>query len=127
MREQPSAAALLQAVSGFLRNGAIPHLTGQPAFHARVAANVLDIVARELQQGAAAEAGELERLRALLLADGDPDTLNRELCERIAAGEITLDTPGLAAHLWRSTLDGVAIDQPAYAAYQRIITSEQEA
>ena len=43
------------------------------------------------------------------------------LSRRIAAGELSLQTPGLAAHLWATTLAKVAIDQPTYASYRREI------
>jgi hypothetical protein len=54
----------------------------------------------------------------LLGEQGDLETLNRRLCARIAAGEIGLSTPGLVDHLWQTTLDKLAIDQPNYAAYR---------
>jgi hypothetical protein len=123
MQEQPNRIDLLRAVSSFVRDKAIPQLTGQAAFHARVAANVLDIVVRELELGPAAEAGELQRLRALLQDDGAQslEQLNETLCDRIAAGEMTLDTPGLRAHLWEVTMNKLAIDQPGYASYRRML------
>lgn len=127
MQDQPSRIELLQAVIDFLREKAIPNLSGQPAFHARVASNVLDIVVRELQLGAPAEAAELARLHALLREEGDLDTLNRTLCDRIASGDLTLDTPGLADHLWQLTLARVSIDQPGYATYRRIVSSQHGA
>jgi len=127
MQDQPSRIELLQAVIDFLRQTAIPNLAGQPAFHARVASNVLEIVARELQLAAPAEAGELARLRVLLQEDGELEALNRKLCEGIASGDITLDTPGLAEHLWQLTLARVAIDQPGYATYRRILDSQHGA
>lgn len=127
MQDQPSRIELLQAVIDFLRQTAIPNLAGQAAFHARVASNVLEIVVRELQLAAPAEAGELARLRVLLREDGELEALNRKLCERIASGDITLDTPGLAEHLWQLTLARVAIDQPGYATYRRILSSQHGA
>jgi hypothetical protein len=45
--------------------------------------------------------------------------LNRVLAARIANGEAGLDTPGLADHLWQTTLDKLAVDQPNYASYRR--------
>ncbi len=114
MQDAPSPAALIDAAARFLRETAAPSLTGQAAFHARVAAGALEIAARELRLGAPAE--ELASLRALLGEEGDLATLNRRLAERIAAGELTLETPGLTDHLWRVTLDKLAVDQPRYAA-----------
>ncbi len=119
MREQPSAAELLEAVTEFLRQDATPALAGRHAFHKRVAANVLDIVRRELIDGPRAERQEVERLASLLGMSGDADTLNAELCDRLVAGTIDPDDPALIAHLWATTLDTVAIDQPNYATYRR--------
>jgi hypothetical protein len=45
--------------------------------------------------------------------------LNRALADRIAKAEVDLQTPGLADHLWRTTLDKLAVDQPNYASYRR--------
>ena len=45
--------------------------------------------------------------------------LNRELSEKIRSGAMSLETPGLAAHLSVTTRDKVAIDQPTYAGFKR--------
>ncbi|MEQ8325915.1 MAG: DUF6285 domain-containing protein [Parvibaculum sp.] len=121
MQDQPSAIELVEAVTEFIRNHAMPQLQGHAAFHARVAANALDIVKREMEIGPEAAAGELARLRALLARDGTMEELNRELCVRIEKGELTLDTPGLKDHLWETTLTKVAIDQPKYSGYRRAL------
>ncbi len=119
MQDKPGPDDLLSAVAGYLREQAIPQLQGQAAFHARVAANVIDIVRRQLSLAPAAETAEAERLRALLGTPGNLAELNGLLCRRIASGEIDLGTPGLVAHLWRVTLDKLAVDQPGYESYRR--------
>ena len=48
---RPTASELLDAVRGYLTEQVMPATAGQLAFHARVAANVLAIVARELELG----------------------------------------------------------------------------
>lgn len=141
MQDPPSAAELLLAVTEFLRDHAMPQLQGRTAFHARVAVNVLEIVRRELELADASDATERASLRRLLALDrddhsggkiehsehsdvgrddGEPSllALNRRLCERIANGEFTLDTPGLIAHLRQVALAKLAVDQPGYAAYR---------
>lgn len=115
MMDQPSIAELVDAVREFLETRAMPELKGHTAFHARVAANALAIVARELAQGAHAADAELARLTALLGHGGTLDELNRELCRRIRTREFTLETPGLADHLEATTRDKIAIDQPGYS------------
>jgi hypothetical protein len=119
MQDPPTVAELLEATVAFLREVAVPQLSAHASFHARVAANALDIVKRELELRPAAEREEHVRLRALLQADGSLEELNALLSRRIAAGEIDLQTPGVADHLWATTLAKVAIDQPTYASYRR--------
>ena len=124
MREQPSAAQLIDAVAGFITNEIAPTLSGRLAYHARVAANALAIVKRELELGPAADRADAARLAALLGQDGDPATLTAELCRRIETGEIAADDPALIDHLWATTLATLAVDQPNYGTYRRIMASE---
>jgi hypothetical protein len=119
MHERPDPQDLLTAVADFLREQALPQLPPHAAYHARVAANALDIVRRQLDLAPAADADELRRLRTLLQCDGSLAELNGLLCQRIAAGGLGFHTPGLLDHLWRSTLDKLAVDQPGYASYRR--------
>lgn len=123
MQDRPDPDELLAAVAAFLREQAMPQLQGQAAFHARVAANALDIVRRQLRLAPAAAAAEHQRLRALLGRDGSLEELNAMLCARIADGTIGLHTPGLLAHLRRVTLDKLAVDQPTYAGYRRALAA----
>ncbi|SPD63227.1 conserved protein of unknown function [Cupriavidus taiwanensis] len=125
MQDTPDAAGLIDAVTAFLRDTAIPNLGGRAAFDARVAANVLDIVARELRLAPAALAAEQERLRALLGTDGTLAELNQRLCEAIASGRFEAATPGLAGHLWAVTLAKLAVDQPGYSSYRQIVDPEE--
>ena len=106
---------LVEAVRDFLENKAMPELKGHTAFHARVAANALGIVSRELAQGVNSAVDEKTRLVALLGCDGTLEELNRELCRRIRNGAIWLETPDFADHLRVTTLEKVAIDQPSYS------------
>ena len=115
MMDQPSMRELVDAVREFLELRAMPELKGHTAFHARVAANALAIVVRELDESPKFGQEEQARLRGLLAKDGTLDELNRELCKRIRAGKLTMDSPGLIEHLEKTTRDKVAIDQPGYS------------
>ncbi len=125
MQDPPSAAELVRAVAAFLREEAMPALEGRNAYLARVSANTLEIVAREIEAAPAANAAERERLLALLgeadAGDVTLEQLNAELCRRIETGEIGAATPGLLAHLWTTTLAAVAVDQPGYSGYRRAL------
>ncbi|WP_218508847.1 DUF6285 domain-containing protein [Variovorax sp. dw_308] len=117
MQDPPAAAELIEAVAAFLREQVVTSTGGAAVpFHARVAANALDIVQRELSLAPEANARERVRLRALLGADMPADLAeaNRLLCARIASGAMTLATPGLAEHLRQTARDKLAIDQPGY-------------
>jgi hypothetical protein len=115
MMDQPSLVELVEAVRHFLEQRALPELNGHTKFHARVAANALGIVARELAEGPAAFAREAARLRELTGEEGAPAELNRLLCQMIREGRIALDDPRLVAHLEATASDKIAIDQPGYA------------
>lgn len=119
MQDMPKSSEIVDVVSEFMRQHVLPQLQGHTAFHALVAANALDIVKRELAIAPEANEAEKARLEKLLGKDGTLEELNRLLCARIEAGDMTVDTPGLADHLWETTLTKLAIDQPKYSGYRR--------
>ena len=111
MQDRPTAAELLDAARGFLEADVIPGLEGRKQFHARVAANVLGIVARELALEDRHVAAEWLRLDALLGSATMPSEAearrtaliarNEALCELIRR----VDADG--GELGRSVLDHV--------------------
>jgi hypothetical protein len=119
MQDEPTPTELTKAVADFLRNDIAPTLSGHNAFKLRVAINMLDLVTRQLTLEEGSDAAEATRLRQLLGMEGTLLELNRTLADKIASGEMDLQTPGLAAHLWETTMDKLAVDQPGYAAYKR--------
>ncbi len=96
-QDRPTAADLLDVVAQFLEHQVIASTGGGLRFRARVAANTLGIVAREIQHG---ESHLRDEIRVLSGALGRPEPaastlqnltnrallLNHELCERIRAG-----------------------------------------
>jgi Domain of unknown function (DUF6285) len=119
MQDEPTPIELTKAVADFLRDEIGPMISGHNAFKLRVAINMLDLVTRQLTLEGGTDQEEAVRLRALLGIDGSLIELNRALADRIASGEVDLTTPGLADHLWQTTLAKLAVDQPNYAAYKR--------
>jgi hypothetical protein len=96
MQDDPTPAELTIAVAKFLRRDLLPSLKGHLGFQLRVSINALDLVARQLTREAAANEAESRRLVALLGHAGGLPTLNRELCEAIASGHMSLSTAGPA-------------------------------
>jgi len=119
MQDEPTPTELIKAVADFLRNEIAPEIKGHHAFKLRVGINALDLVMRQLALQQEGDAAEVERLKKLLDADGSLADLNRALAEKIAGGEADLQTPGLADHLWQTTLAKLAVDQPNYGSYKR--------
>ena len=119
MQDEPTPIELTKAVADFLRNDITPMITGHNAFKLRVAINVLDLVTRQLTLEEGSDAGEAARLAQLLGVEGSLPELNHALANQIAMGEVDLQMPGLAEHLWQTTMDKLAVDQPNYASYKR--------
>ena len=141
MYDTPTPEELLAAVARYLRDEAGPALGASGpqangsalAYQARVAANMLDMVRRQGLLAPVAEAAERRRLQALLGETGDDAnladlaSLNQRLSDQIADGSLGLARPGLADHLWRTTLDKLAVDQPGYASYLRCLAAAEPA
>ena len=118
MQDKPSAEKLLAAARAFLSDTVMPQLSGHAAFHARVAGNVLDILARELELAPGFNKAEQARLESMLGESGSLEALNCKLCEKIATGEIDLSNEKLKIHLIKTTMGKLAIDQPRYQGYK---------
>jgi hypothetical protein len=125
MQDEPTPTELIKAVADFLRNDIAPAIGGHSAFKLRVAINALDLVTRQLALESSSDAAEAERLSQLLGRQGLLEELNRVLARKIASGEADLQTPGLAEHLWQTTMDKLAVDQPNYAAYRRELDTKR--
>ncbi len=119
MQDEPKPEELIRAVADFLRNDIAPVISGHDAFKLRVSINALELVTRQLTLEQASDSTEKARLEELLGRQGSLGELNRMLADRIAKGEVDLQTPGLTGHLWQTTMDKLAVDQPNYGSYKR--------
>jgi hypothetical protein len=121
MRTIPDAVELLDIIAQFLQEDVAKNTVAPTNFYAQVAANAIDIVRREITQGAKADTVAIERLRKLLIMpDGKLEEMESMLAEWIREGRMTADSPGLLEYLWQSTLAEMAIDQPNYATYKHL-------
>ena len=127
MQDQPTPSEVLAAVAAFLKNIVAAETTGATSFQARVAANALEMMKRELDTTPTEDAAETVRLKALMPGEeGSLFQLNAELSRRIEAGEIDLTTPGLKEHLWLTTLAKLAVDQPTYGGYRAALAERAD-
>jgi hypothetical protein len=91
-----------------------PTLDPRNAFLARVAANAMATICREITEGPAAEAEAVARMGEVLGREGTYEALNAQLCAGIRAGTYTVETPGLLTALSVMARNQLAIDQPSY-------------
>ena len=126
MQDEPRPEELIKAVADFLRRDIVPEISGHNAFKLRVSVNALDLVTRQLELASRSDAAELARLSRLLGSQGSLGELNRALADRIARREVDLKTPGLAEHLWQTTMDKLAVDQPNYGSYKQELKRKRD-
>jgi aminoglycoside phosphotransferase (APT) family kinase protein len=111
----PRSDELVASVRDHLRGPVMAGSEGRARFLARVAANSLDVVLRELERGEACRRRQEGRLRELLGGEGALEELRWRLVHGLRDGAIALDRPGLADFLRESVVNQVAIDQPGYS------------
>ncbi len=125
MNDRPTAVELLGAVRRFLEREVVPALEGPRRYHARVAANVVGVVAREIEVEEQQLEAEWERLGRLLGREEPPpasrDTLRsavragtEEIARRIRAGEADSGPwrDALIAHLRATVADKLDVARP---------------
>lgn len=105
----PTAVQLIEAVRLFLKE-AEGALDGRLAFHAKVAANALGIVARELE--GAPDAAEAEALAAF----GGP----AGVCAGLRDGHLDPGDPVLLEAMRQAVLARLAVDNPRYPTFARL-------
>lgn len=107
--DRPDAAELLTAVREFLMDDVVGATTGQVAFHARVAANVLALVVRELAAGPGDAEAHAVRLAELGVADDD------DFAARIRAGQFDERYEEAARVVRAAVWDKLQVVNPKYA------------
>ncbi|MCH7815298.1 MAG: phosphotransferase family protein [Proteobacteria bacterium] len=117
----PRADELLTSVRDFLRNEVMAATQARLNFLARVAANSLDIVHRELALGATQRAQEHRRLQHFFASEEELDTLRWRLVHELREGSIELANETLQFHLRHTVVNQVAIDQPNYSGFKTAI------
>ena len=126
MHDRPTIPELLRSVTQLLDTELVPHVSGSRQFYARVAANVLRIVEREIEHEDEQYRAEWQRLDKLLDRQPYPDTRserqlalwqrNRDLCERIRHGDADAGPyrEHVIQHLKATVKDKLLVSNPAW-------------
>jgi hypothetical protein len=106
--DRPTTAELVEAVGEWIRRSQIDDEIPPNRFHARVAANMLAIVERELALGAAQARAHTARLEQLGVAD------DAELAAVIRSGALDGRADEVRSLVWASVRDKLAVANPTY-------------
>ena len=124
MQDRPTYDELLAAIEMFLDKEIVPNVPGSRGFHARVAANALRIVRRELEHREEQFLAEWQGLDALLGPAARPATIaaladalqerNRQLAERIRSGDADEGefSAQVRAHVLSTVADKLRVSDP---------------
>jgi hypothetical protein len=110
IHDEPSMAALVEAVREFLEADVLPATEGRLQFHARVAANALRMVERELALGAAQADAHDAELAGLGVGS------EAELAGAIRWGRLDDRLPEVFAAVRRGVAAKLAVAHPGYDA-----------
>jgi hypothetical protein len=108
LHDAPTAAELVEAVRDFLLSDVTEATEGRVRFHARVAANVLGMVQRELELGPAMEAAQADRLGRLGFSS------ETELAAAIRTGTLDDRYAEVAAAVRATVRDKLLVANPKY-------------
>ena len=117
----PRSDELLISVRDFLRDSVMKTSEGRDKFLARVAANSLDIVNRELALAPRHLQGELKRLREMFSSNQDLGVLRERLVKSLRDRTLSLENEELHVHLRTTVVNQIAIDQPKYSGLKTAI------
>lgn len=106
--DRPTASELVEAVGEWIRRSQVDRDIEPNAFHARVAANMLAIVERELALGPAQEQTHRSRLEQLGVSD------DAALAIAIRSGALDDRADEVRALVWASVRDKLAVANPTY-------------
>jgi len=106
--DAPSATALLEAVRAFLAGEVAETSTGRLRFHAKVAANVVDMVSREIVLGEEAEVRRRARLERLGVKD------EAELASAIRSGAMDERMEEVEQAVREEVADKLAVANPTH-------------
>jgi hypothetical protein len=104
----PTAAELIEAVREWIGRDLVAGDRPPSRFHARVAANMLAIVEREIELGEAHAAAHRDRLDRLGVGD------DAELAAAIRSGDLDDRLDDVRELVWQSVRDKLAVANPRH-------------
>jgi hypothetical protein len=119
MQTLPNAPDLVEAVAEWIEGPLSTALTGSERFNARVAANVLRTVERELRAGAAHHDQDRVALSEFLSPGTEvesDDALVAAIAARVRAGDLDARRPELLTALHGYTVRKLQVGNPRYLA-----------
>lgn len=106
--DRPTALELVEAVREYLEHDVMTSADSRLAFHARVSANVLGMVERELALGDAQARSHQERLSALGFVD------DAAVAAALRRGELDDRLGEVLPGIWAAVVDKVRVANPGY-------------
>lgn len=106
--DSPTAAELLESVREWIEGDVMPGTRPADRFHARVAANLLAIVEREVELGPEQETRHRNRLAQLGMTD------DAALAAAIRSGQLDDRLDHVRSLVWDSVRDKLRVANPAY-------------
>jgi aminoglycoside phosphotransferase (APT) family kinase protein len=106
--DRPTAIELLDSVREYLEGDVLAATEGRVQFHARVAANVVAMVAREIELGPAQAEAHRARLEALGFSD------DATLVAALQSGALDGRLAEVGDTVWAAVRDKVAVANPGY-------------
>jgi hypothetical protein len=113
VHQPPSAAELLRTVADTLADEIVPALDGPAQHRARVAASIVEIVAREIELGPSVRASETEALLAIT-GGGDADPAAVAAALRAGAADDPAEHARVRALLVDIARGDLSIAKPGY-------------
>src|SRR6185295_12824846 len=117
MLERPDEPALLEALAKFLIADLQPAVKDKKlAFRVLIASHLATTLANQLRGQAERQGAELQRLRELLgRSDGDVQSLNAALAEKLRSGPLSAeDFARASAALKHNLQDALAVVNPTF-------------
>ncbi len=110
MQNEPDAADLLAVIAEVLEQEVVPQLTGTTQHHARVAANLVAILERELRLAGANDEQELRGLSHLLSNECPSELAQARTMLALALRDGLGDDPHRYPEIWSTLVEVVSND-----------------